>query len=280
MDIAPIQLQVINGDVRLSYSSLSAFRKSPEHWIEYKTCPTPDSDASIFGNAFHCWVLRPNDFNNEFVIYDDTQRPIPDKNYQTKINREWRQQIYDEALSKGKKVIEMDEFDKIKLMHEKLMSNEPASELLNYTRSEYEKSITFERKGLKILSILDIKADVFLADLKTTNDADPIRFHRDIYNYGYDLQPAVYNDAAAFGHARFEKLKEFYFIAIEKSPPFGISVNKFSGDALQQSFEDYLNLLDHFNKCLEDPELFLRSYDFYCNDQLNKVFEVHKPYWK
>jgi len=75
-------------------------------------------------------------------------------------------------------------------------------------------------------------------------------------------------------------MKEFYFIAVEKSEPYGISVHRMSEEAQNQAFEEYMLALENFNKCLDDPELFMRTYDFYCSDQVNRVFDVNVPYWK
>lgn len=275
-----IDIQILNRDVRLSYSSLKSFLKSPEHFIAYKKIPFVDTDATIFGNAFHCYVLRNKDFEKEYLVFDESKRPVPESNFAKKENKAWKEMMFQQAESEDKRLISKEDYDKVRAMTDKLLFHEPSRNLLEYTRSEYEKKIDFKRKKLKFLSFIDIKADVFLADLKTTSDAEPKAFQRDIYNYGYDLQTAVYADADTNGHAMYGKMKEFYFIAVEKSEPYGISVHRMSEEAQNQAFEEYMLALENFNKCLDDPELFMRTYDFYCSDQVNRVFDVNVPYWK
>lgn len=275
-----IDIQILNRDIRLSYSSLKSFLRSPEHWVHYKKVPFVDTDATIFGNALHCYVLRNKDFEKEYLIYDESKRPVPDSNFAKKENKEWKENLFLQAEQEENTLISKEDYDRVRAMTDKLYFHEPSRNLLEYTRSEYEKAITFERKKLKFLSFIDIQADIFLADLKTTTDAEEKAFQREIYKYGYDLQTAVYSDADANGHANFNKLKEFYFIAIEKSEPFGISVHRMSEEALNLAFSEYMEALENFNKCLDDPEQFMRTYDFYCKDQVNRVFEVQVPYWK
>jgi len=275
-----IDIQILNRDIRLSYSSLKSFLKSPEHFIAYKKIPFVDTDATIFGKALHCYVLRNNDFENEYLVFDESKRPVPESNFSKKENKIWKEMLFQKAESEEKELISKEDYDKIRDMTDKLLFHEPSKNLLEYTRSEYEKKIEFTRKKLKFLSFIDIQADVFLADLKTTSDAEPKAFQRDIYNYGYDLQTAVYSDAVSNGHAMYGKMKEFYFIAVEKSEPYGISVHRMSEEAQNQAFEEYMLALENFNKCLDDPELFMRTYDFYCSDQVNRVFDVNVPYWK
>ena len=275
-----ISEQILNRDFVLSYSSLKAFRKSPEHFIQYKTTPRIDTEATLFGNAFHCWVLRNSDFMNEFIIFDDSKRPEPGKDYRTKVNQEWKARFIEENEASGKKIIKVDQFEQIKVMNDKILLSDPARELIEYTRSKFEEQIFFERKKLKMISYIDINADIFMADIKTCQDAEPRLFQRDLFYNGYDFQAAVYNDAVSKGHAKFGQLKEFYFIAIEKSAPYGVSVHKMNEETLNFAFSEYLETLDRFNECLDDPGLFERSYDYYSKDQTNKIFDVSLPFWK
>ncbi len=263
-----IQEQILSKNVRLSYSSLHNFLKSPEHFIEYKINTSPDTDATLFGRAFHCFVLQNNEFNNRFMIFDETKRPDPGKDYRVTVNKEWKAKQFEQAKNENKGLIEKSDYDKIQLMNDKLLSCDPSRELIQYTRAKFEVEKDFIRKNLKFKSFIDIESDVFLSDLKTTNNAEPAYFQRDIYKFGYDLQTAVYNDASSRGNAKFNKLKEFYFIAIEKTPPFGVSVHKFGEVALNFAFEEYLNALDKFNECLNNPELFERTYDYFCSDNV------------
>jgi len=272
--------QILTRKVRLSYSALSSFKRSPEHFIEYKTAPRKETPALVFGSALHCYVLRNEDFNKEFTVYNPNNKPVKDKDFKVTANKEWKNEFFQMAANKKLTVITEEQMETIKLMNDKLYFHEPSKNLLEYTRAEFEKEYKFTRKKINFISYLDIDADIFLADLKTTTDADPGYFSREIYYNGYDLQPAVYNDAVLKGRCNFQKLKEFYFIAIEKTPPFGVSVYVFKGRELEFAFEEYLGLLDKFNNCLDNPELFERTYDFYAKDQINKIFRVELPSWK
>jgi exodeoxyribonuclease VIII len=61
-----------------------------------------------------------------------------------------------------------------------------------------------------------------IIDLKTTDDASPKAFGRSAMKYRYDVQAAFYIDLY---EAHYNcKCEGFIFIAVEKTPPFGVGV--------------------------------------------------------
>jgi hypothetical protein len=69
-------------------------------------------------------------------------------------------------------------------------------------------------------------------DIKTTADASPRAFARDVAKFGYDLQVAFYLrvlEAAGF------KATEFVFICVEKEPPFAVGCHMLSPEYVASS---------------------------------------------
>src|SRR5574344_1079999 len=53
----------------ISVSGLKKIKVSPAHYKEAeKVEPT---EAMIFGSAYHCFILEPERFENEYYIFDD-----------------------------------------------------------------------------------------------------------------------------------------------------------------------------------------------------------------
>jgi exodeoxyribonuclease VIII len=52
----------------LSYSSLKAFSISPKHFINYRNKPKETTPALTYGQALHCMLLEPQEFNDTFTI--------------------------------------------------------------------------------------------------------------------------------------------------------------------------------------------------------------------
>lgn len=60
-----------SGKFTLSYSSLAAFSVSPRAFIAYKLKERKTTKAMILGEAVHCKVLEPDEFNTRYVIAPD-----------------------------------------------------------------------------------------------------------------------------------------------------------------------------------------------------------------
>jgi exodeoxyribonuclease VIII len=61
------------------------------------------------------------------------------------------------------------------------------------------------------------------------------------------LQAAIYTDGAAhiFGTNRVE----FLFVAVEKTPPFGVGIYELTGDDLMKAWDEYQKHLAVFARC-------------------------------
>ncbi|WP_343715303.1 PD-(D/E)XK nuclease-like domain-containing protein [Inquilinus sp.] len=70
----------------------------------------------------------------------------------------------------------------------------------------------------------------YLVDAKTTTSAHPRDFERRVLDYGFHMQAAWYLDAeqAVAG----ERPTKFFFVAVEKEPPFLVAVHEMDVDAI------------------------------------------------
>jgi hypothetical protein len=90
------------------------------------------------------------------------------------------------------------------------------------------------------------------SDLKTTTDADPEEFSRDVATYGYDVQQAHYELALRL--ARGDEEIAFQFICVEKTAPHLVSVC-----ALDSEFEEIgrrraRRAIDTYARCVESGD--------------------------
>lgn len=85
-----------------------------------------------------------------------------------------------------------------------------------------------------------LKRSGILFDVKTTRDASPEGFPREIRNYGYDLQAAHYlRCVRAAGYAA----NSFIFIAVEKDAPFAVGVHNLSEEYISDANMRVINTL-------------------------------------
>lgn len=272
-------------DIRLtlSASALKEFVRSPAHYIQYRLEGSKDSQAFAEGNAYHTWVLQQELFFTKYRILDENKRPFPDKNYQTKANKDWKAEFFAQCGKDKVLAVTQAEFERIQEMHKILMSKPDAAELINYTRAKFEREVNWKKRGIPFKGFIDIDADVFYADLKTTVNADPKAFQRDIWNFRYDLQGACYSDARANGTRNFGQHDPFYIIAQEKTAPYEVSVHYLNNEILDRAYEEMINAVDMFKQCIEDsnwPGYEIKAPAMVGGEVNDKgVFPVTRPPW-
>jgi hypothetical protein len=105
-----------------------------------------------------------------------------------------------------------------------------------------------ERTGLLCKGRFDMLSSVTptIVDLKTTRNAAPGEFTRQIYAMGYYIQAAHYmRGARTLGI----EAQHYVLIAVEKEPPFGVAVYRISGEAIQAGEQELDRLLDIYAEC-------------------------------
>lgn len=88
----------------------------------------------------------------------------------------------------------------------------------------------------------------FIGDLKSTRDASPEAFTRDVVNFRYQMQAAWYLDLAeSLGHPALG----FAFVAVEKKPPYFPAVYELDEEALDLGRALNRHALDKYAVCRE-----------------------------
>jgi len=212
----------------ISNSRLTAFKRSPLHLIHYLTKPKESTPAMTFGSAFHAYLLEPDKFNSLYAVAPDVDR-------RTKEGKlEFDKFVYE---SDGKTVLSNSDKSKIVNMTEAVYANPIAAELMSQlTATEVNREWISDGLKMPMRGIIDGIAPDFMLDIKTCMDANPYKFQRDAWNMNYHRQAAIYLDSD-------HSILDFYFIAIEKDAPYGVSVHKVTNSMLDKGREIYLDQL-------------------------------------
>lgn len=242
------------GELYLSYSSLSNFRKSPKHFIDYKLFGSDDTDSIMLGKVLHCLVLEPQNFEIEYAIAPECDR-------RTKLGKE----LYNEFLltSKDKIVVSNSIYANAVDMAISVLSNDQSKELIEGAIFK-EKRIDWEKYGFKFLSFLDGESDSYIFDLKSMPDADPKKVQREILNRGLWLQGGMYLEA-------INQDKDYYIIAVDKKG--NISVHLLMSSLLEYGKSEFKRLCHDFEDCLTTSS-WLKSYEYRSH---NGIYPIDKP---
>ena len=217
----------------ISSSRLKEALKSLRHFKCYYDEEAEKKMHLDFGNAFEACLLDAINNTNlaEQIIYvfDESQRPEPTKNYQTKVNQVWRDEEFEKA--NGRYIVPKEGKESmytISRMVESVMEDDLKVKLLSNT--DYQKTVVWKDEKTKLLlktrpDVCSINKNV-LVDIKTTLDASPTAFHRDITKYNYPLQ-AVLQMRGCLESGLLPNIKRYYWLAAEKTSPYNAQLYMF-----------------------------------------------------
>ena len=218
-------------------STLWEMRKSPLHyWHLMHDTPREDTPARKFGRAVHAKLLQPEQFDALYVTAPECDR-------RTKEGK----QIWADLMESGKEVISRDDMDKIVRMEAEFA--DVRKQFLSAPDLQTEVALTWTDRetGVDCKGRLDAVCGGYIIDYKTTTDAGTKAFSREAIRYGYDLQAAMYMDAARENGLN---PKGFIFIAQEKTAPYLINVIH-AGDAfLDRGVWIMRDLLGKYKECV------------------------------
>src|SRR6185436_6574394 len=230
----------------ISRSGVMAIKKSPLHyWHEYvnpkRETREKDTPSTIFGNAFHTYILENESFKDRFIVCDKVDRRTTDgKKYWAKIKEE----------RGGKSIIDIDDYNQLSDMANSLMNHDQAGRLI--FNATYENSIYWNDPLTGVLCKCrpDIMSNNMIVDLKTTDDANPDTFRYSIRKYGYHVQAAMLLDG--MNAAKGTNCNNFIIIAIEKNPPYACAVYVLDKAAIDIGREFYKSALVDYKKCFNE----------------------------
>jgi hypothetical protein len=258
--------QYPRGDARrtMSRSELSEFHRCPRKWLS--NTREESTDATEWGSLIDCLVLTPERFAEDYAIAPETYKaketakkdaPLIDKpwNWNATECKEWRKA----RESEGKIVIKASESSEAHLAVHRLKEDETIFELLSVSETQVQINVEYEdpETGLiiPIKCLLDLRpmaVSVFgsiLADLKTTNDAEPHAWSSHVFKYGLHTQAALYLDAT--NAATGLNYTDFAHIVQESSPPYETARRMLDAEYLQIGRATYLRQLVDYCACLK-----------------------------
>jgi hypothetical protein len=216
-----IRKKLLSGEKAISSSALKASLTSTRELYHYYLKDKTTKAAFDFGNAFELYLIDKVNFYEKVAVMDETQRPEPSKNYQTKVNAEWKAKFY--ADNADKYIIPSDGKDSFETIVEleKIAKKHPMYEML--VKGDYQRSFEWicPITGLKRYTRPDVvlKDEGIIIDIKTDAQDD---FQRSAANNHYFLQALDHMDGALHTGC-MEVVKEYYWAVFEKTEPYHVT---------------------------------------------------------
>lgn len=265
----------------ISVSGLKKIKVSPAHYKEAeKVEPT---EAMIFGSAYHCFILEPERFENEYYIFDDRAicEALIGDGYKspraTKAYKEWEES--EKRIIGDKDIIQKDAFERIRAMKDRLFSHPYAKMLL--TNGESEVGIAGSLETTAGVINVKMRPDYIksgkhiIVDLKTAADASDDGFIRAAADNDYHIQAAFYSDMIELMTG--DRLQQtFIFIAQEKIKPYAFNLFECSPQFISQGRYEYELLLQLYKYCLDNNKW--PGYQVFCPNRYG-LLNLNLPKW-
>lgn len=242
----------------LRSSDLKAMMRSPAHYVEIKKAPRKETEALHFGGLFHTAIERPEWFRQnlvvepEFVGVTKDGRPTKSKNASDVQNQ--KKQWLGE-LTPGSIVVTEEEQTHLLGMLESVLNHKLVGNLIRDGVREASVWVDDPQTGLRMKARYDfVSAHGYPVDFKTTLDARPGSFLRDIFSSRgenprfYSLQAAHYAYCARLAKACSGE--SFTFVAVEKVPPYGIQIYPMDHACLEVGEQSRKRLAHKYAHCL------------------------------
>jgi hypothetical protein len=197
-----------------------------------------------FGNAFELALMDRELFSQKVLLYDETNRPEPEKAMNSKLNSQWKKDLFDTAAyvinNSGDESIEA-----IEHMVESCYQDAVIKKLI--TNIDYQVSLfwTDEESGINLKTRPDIcktKKNV-VVNIKTTLDGSPKAFSRDLANYEYPLQACI-EVSGCLNTGLMPAVDKYFWLVVEKVPPYNATLYEFEEGEIQASRDELQYLLN------------------------------------
>jgi len=264
----------------ISASSLKEAAKTMAHFWHYQNKKENERKSHFdFGNAFELALIDAlngsNDFEENCLLYDESERPEQEKGITSKINQEWKKEI----LNSDKYVLNIDGAESkatMELMLESCWKNDTIRKMIKNT--DYQTSIFWIDPKTKIKlktrpDLIKSKKNI-LMDIKTCKDASPQGFAKDAAKYDYPLQATVQMQGA-IESGLMPHVDAYYWIAIEKEAPYNAQIYHFNPDDWGWNLNRFKSILD-----LIQIARVTDRWDGYSNPDVNYgILDLELPLW-
>jgi exodeoxyribonuclease VIII len=198
----------------------------------------PPTKAMEFGTAFHLNVLEPQKFSDMVLVSDFSRNST--------IFKEVARENVDKIILKSA------EMDTIHDMHGAVMNHDVARGILE-SDGGTEQSYFWEDEETGLLcKARPDKTGMYgktrvIIDLKTALSAEPGKYAKAIHNFGHHISASMYLEGTA---ANKDMRESFVHIAVEKEPPYLVSVFNLDQEMLSVGSEKFHDGLKLFRECL------------------------------
>jgi len=247
----------------LSSSDLKELLKTPAHYQASKDPSNrKETDAMDFGTAFHTAILEPHLFASTVALEPPEITAMGSK-AKNPCKAHWDQF---KAANAGKSIFNADDSKRLSGMIASVKRHKLAMSIVSHSKKELTAYALHHGVLQKARADMIIPQRSVIADLKTTVDASPAGFAKAVTKYGYHISAAYYLQTftLALGH----EIKDFLWIAVENTAPYGVAIYAASAEQLAIGKGRAAMAVDAYKQCIA-------SGNWPCYSEDIKELEIH-----
>lgn len=265
----------------LSASAMKRLKISPLHYKE--EAEQTETEALLFGSAYHCFILEPERFEKEYFIFDDSvicDILIGEGSKSPRATNRYKDWAAAQLMEIGdRQTISKADAEKLKAMKARLMKHHQVRMLLEGGRNEigFTGEIETEAGAIKVKIKPDHLNDKkkIIVDLKTCIDASLDGFTRHAADLDYHIQAAFYADLMELITGD-NRPWDFFFIAQEKKAPYAFNIFEASPQFISQGRYEYEHLCGLYKQCLDNDKW--PGYQVWCESRYGVLDLSLPPY--
>lgn len=239
--------------IKVSYSALMQFAKSPNHYIHYRDSKFEPTAAMEKGSLIHKLILEPDKVDIELAIWKGKVRR----------GKEWDEF---QAANNGKMIIKESDYYEAKHIADRVLGNETVMPLLNQiTQTEFYFKFDYDDEII-VHGFKDGAGDDIVMDLKTGSDVSPRKFRRSIIDLGYHVQGALYT---------WENREPYYILGVETTAPYNVQMFRLDEEFIEAGRNYVTHLINTFKEWVADGQK-PAGYEFW---QEYDVINITPPEW-
>ena len=218
--------------------------RTPAHYKSSLDTVRHATPAILAGSRLHSAVLEPELFTQCYAV-------APKFDLRTNVGKADKQ-AWEEA-NPNRTAISGDEYSQSMFIADILHGNAFVRELLRSGHNERSVFANDPETGVLVKCRPDADAIIggrrVLSDLKTTERASAEDFMWSAYRYGYFRQAPFYMDVCN-AEGSEQPVDSFYFIAVEKEPPYAFIVYEAAPRFLQRGRDAYRTAMNTYAECV------------------------------
>lgn len=223
----------------VNYSSIKWLARSPKHYRWFKDNGVRETRPMFKGTAAHIAILEPERFALEYAIFGGKRRA----------GEAW-EAFKADAIAGGKKILKESELAEAFAMRDAVRGDALASSYLCGGQHEVTLVWVDSETELKCKGRLDfLHGGTVAVDLKTTRDAIPHWFAKDVARLQYHVQAAMYFDGLA---TLTGKDPRYVVLAIESSPPHDVVTYDLPEPVIAAGRDEYRRLMRLLVECRQE----------------------------